>query len=719
LFAFNKPVNPGKTHFQKGDHAMKRNKFVIAIVLIALLSAFFGAGGTKPALAEAAFLDDVAGIAAYAQVTPGENFLVNAQSACDGALEVDTETYFICSVLIDGYASVYAAHVFVHSDGWIMAYYLADEPAAKMLDVIAQPLDALLTYPTLLDQAVNAVGVAAGIDILTNPIAISYFDFSNPEATAMLFVAEDKAEDGPEFGGDDNYWFTLTMPVGTFYEISYAFYQNYYPVFSLEGVNFVLTNADYIGPATLGTIYGELATTSLLPGQSYLFEVDTISYAAAGYGALLVTYSNAELVDFYIDSADWVEKFTLTAPSTDLTDLFTFDFAPADFAKLEPADLAAEQPTTVTLSWEASLDATSYEYCIDESDDFVCDTGWISTGVATSVTLSGLPYNATYYWQARAVNSYATTEADAGEWWSFATITGAPAAFSKLSPADGMYDVATSPLLDWEDADGAEYYEYCIATIFENCTNWINTGLVSQAVVTLEEATFYSWQVRAGNSADTTDGNDGEKWSFNTIDTGFLKVSPTDSTTDVSPKAVLMWDPMTGATGYEYCVDTTDNNACNRWVSAGENLTVTLKGLKYATTYYWQVRAVTETGTIEANAGDWWTFTTRDRKAPTKTVPPFGKVSPIDGAIDQPVVNLVLDWDDVAKATSYAYCIDMTNDGSCVNWIETDVNQVTIPELAYDTTYYWQVRATVAGIVGYADAGEYWSFTTIAEPVEP
>jgi hypothetical protein len=707
---------------------MKRNRFVIAIVLIALLSAFFGAGGVKPAMAETAYLDDVAGISAYAQVTPGVNFLVDAQLACptdelgEPVLEAVGDGYFICSVTIDGYASAYAAHVFVHSDGWIMAYYLADEPAAKMLDVIAQPLDTLLTYPTLLEQVVDTVGVASGIDILMNPIAVSYFDFSNPDATAMLFVAEDKAEDGPEFGGDENYWFTLAVPTGgTYYDYSYAFYQNYYPVFSLDGVNFVLTDADYIGPATMGTIYGELATTSLLPGQSYLFEVDTISYADAGYGALLVTYSDAVLADFYIDSADWVEEFTLLAPSTDLIEEFDFDFAPADFDKIGPVvDPEVEQPTIVTLSWGASTSATSYEYCIDEIAGSECDTDWVSTGTGTSVTLSGLPYNAIYYWQVRAVNSYTTTEADAGTWWSFATITGAPADFSKLSPADEIINVATSPLLDWNGADGAEYYQYCITTIFDDCTdplNWISTGLVSQVVVTLEEATLYTWQVRAVNSAGTTEANDGTEWSFNTIATGFGKVSPEDDTIDVSPKAVLEWDSITGATSYEYCVDTTDNDACNRWVSAGENLTVTLKGLKYETTYYWQVRAVTATGTIEADAGVWWTFTTRARKAPTKTVPPFGKESPEDGAIDQLVADLVLDWDDVAKATSYAYCIDTTNDGICVKWIETDVSQVTILGLAYETTYYWQVRATVAGIVGYADDGAYWSFTTIAPPV--
>jgi hypothetical protein len=707
---------------------MKNSKFIVAIVLIALLSAFFGAGGTKTALAETAFLDDVAGIAAYTQVTAGETFLADAQTACPvdeflaPVFEVVGADYFICSVAIEGYASAYAAHVFVHNDGWIMAYYLEDEPAAKMLDVIAQPLvDPLVptSYPTLLEQAVGTVGVAVGIDPVVTPIDVSLYDFSNPLATDMLFVAEDKAEDLGELG-DDDAWFTIAMPAGSYYEISYAFYQNYYPLFSLDGVNFVNANADYIGGAPLGTIYGDLDATQFIADESYLFEVDTFSLAPAGYGALLITFSGVT-DEFVIDSADWVEAFALVAAPEALTALFDFDFAPVAFGKVGPTTGALQQPTTLDLSWGESLGATSYEYCIYESADLECDT-WISTGADTSVTLSGLPYNATYFWQVRALNSYETTYADTETWWSFSTITGAPAAFGKISPTNGLSNVPTSPILDWTDADGADYYEYCVVTNLVDCTlatHWVNTGLVSQAIVNLDDNEDYSWQVHAVNTAGVTEADDDVSWSFTTV-TSLDKVSPANGTTGVDPRVTLMWDSMLGADSYQYCVDTTNNNACNRWVSAEAATEVTVRGLKYSTTYYWQVRAVTALGTTEADDGVWWTFTTRDRNAPPKFAPDFNKVSPTNGATDQLYVNLVLDWEDVAKVGYYEYCIQngpVTADDPCTTWVRVYESTATIEELSAGTTYYWQVRAEAAGIVGYADGGVYWSFTTITEPV--
>lgn len=700
---------------------MFKRLFNITICLVMVLGSLSIVGGEQTVMAEVANLDDIAGISAYTQVTvdPEIDFITSAKSACSTIPELEVVEiinelpvvqYFICSVNIEGYADVYAPHVFVHKDGWIMAYYLKEDPAAKMIDVIAQPLPpidpeaALPHYPTLLENAIKTI---AG-----DEVDFSYYDFSNPNATDMLFVAEDKAEDLGEFG-DDDHWFTIALPEGTYGEISYAFYQNYSPLFAKDGVNFVTTNADYIGPVPYGSIYGMLVPNDLLIGESHLFEVDTFSYANAGYGALVITHSGV-VDEFAIDSADWVEEFILETPPTDLTALFTFDFAPGSFAKSSEGVYVIENPTEANISWGISGGATGYEYCIDKSEGLICDTGWVSTGTATSVTLTGLPFNTTFYWQVRAVNSYETTEADEGVWASFVTKTGPPNAFSKLSPTNLLEGVATSPLLDWSEAVGAEYYEYCITTE-TTCTDWVNTGLVTQVIVNLQVNGEYNWQVRAGNSVGQTYADE-VYWSFKTVMTTFEKTSPAIGTTGVDPKATLLWEGMDGATSYQYCVDTTDNNSCTRWLSVGDVNEVTIKGLKYNTTYYWQVRAVTSTGTIEADDGKWWSFTTRDRKAPIKQTPVFNKESPTNGATDQVYSNLLLDWEDVSKVTSYDYCIDMSDDDACSNWIKVYESQVIIPELTPLQTYYWQVRATVAGIVGYADGG-YWSFTTMDEPI--
>ena len=95
----------------------------------------------------------------------------------------------------------------------------------------------------------------------------------------------------------------------------------------------------------------------------------------------------------------------------------------------------------------------------------------------------------------------------------------------------------------------------------------------------------------------------------------FNKTAPTNAATEVNPNATLSWAASDGAASYEYCYDTTNNNACDMsWISAGTNTSVSLSGLKTKTTYYWQVRAVNGTGTTYSDASTWWNFTTGNYK---------------------------------------------------------------------------------------------------------
>jgi hypothetical protein len=98
---------------------------------------------------------------------------------------------------------------------------------------------------------------------------------------------------------------------------------------------------------------------------------------------------------------------------------------PGAFNKSAPANGATGQPANPTLSWGASSGATSYEYCIDTSNNNACDTAWTSTAASTSAGLSGLTPATSYSWQVRANNASGTTNANGGTWWSF-SIAGSP-----------------------------------------------------------------------------------------------------------------------------------------------------------------------------------------------------------------------------------------------------------------------------------------------------
>jgi hypothetical protein len=94
----------------------------------------------------------------------------------------------------------------------------------------------------------------------------------------------------------------------------------------------------------------------------------------------------------------------------------------------------------------------------------------------------------------------------------------------------------------------------------------------------------------------------------------FNKTSPAGGAI-VTASPTLSWGASSGADGYEYCSDTSNNNTCNTsWVSAGTSTSAALSGLTNNATYYWQVRATNGGGSTEADGGAWRSFTARNQR---------------------------------------------------------------------------------------------------------
>jgi hypothetical protein len=109
----------------------------------------------------------------------------------------------------------------------------------------------------------------------------------------------------------------------------------------------------------------------------------------------------------------------------------------------------------------------------------------------------------------------------------------------------------------------------------------------------------------------------------------FGKSSPSDGVQGQPNRMDLVWEPSSGATDYEFCLDKVNNNACDGvWVPVWSATRATVFGLDPGATYYWQVRAINAAGLTYANGSSsaGWSFTTE--------VPVLTRIISLSGDLD-------------------------------------------------------------------------------------
>jgi peptide/nickel transport system substrate-binding protein len=338
-------------------------------------------------------------------------------------------------------------------------------------------------------------------------------------------------------------------------------------------------------------------------------------------------YDNALVIPIYarISVMAYVDRFILPPTSSlnvAMGETFDWDIKPGAFSKTSPVNGATGQPANPTLSWGTSSDASSYQYCIDTTNDSTCNTTWTSTGMNTSVALSGLS-SGTYYWAVRSKNTAGTVVANKFNgvpWWSFIVSSSLPGAFNKISPTNGATGQPSNPTLSWGTSSGATSYQYCIDTANDNTCNttWTSTGTNKSVALSGLSSGKYYWAVRSKNTAGTVVANKFNGlpwWSFtvtSALPGAFSKISPANGIGGQPSNPTLTWGASSGATSYQYCIDMVNDNVCGAsWISAGTNLSAALNSL-IPGKYYWAVRSKNASGTVVANKFNglpWWSFT--------------------------------------------------------------------------------------------------------------
>jgi hypothetical protein len=130
---------------------------------IDMLRSDIGPGGTAAAgnngifflsrpvmAAESTFLDEEAGISAYTNLGT--------------TIEQETADYIVGSVALPDLPETEDVHCFVHSDGWIVTYYLAAEPTSKIIGWVYPSSTTLVTKLEVgIDEMCNTLAMVPAI----------------------------------------------------------------------------------------------------------------------------------------------------------------------------------------------------------------------------------------------------------------------------------------------------------------------------------------------------------------------------------------------------------------------------------------------------------------------------------------------------------------------------------------------------------------------------
>lgn len=272
---------------------LRRSLLVVLVTLVALVASSAAPVASTPAqgsnefvlkpplliaVAQAqegvdAFPQDEAGISAYFRA-PFSITIASVRPAFR-TIEYEDSNYIIGSVAVPDYEGESEdVHVYVHRDGWFLAYYLASDPAGKIIDWRLYDRTGRNTFSTKLESALSVVALPVGV----TPSGISFYDFRNPDANRLIMIA-DWSE------GIDT--FQVNLPNNFVYlERSWSFGTSYFGKLRLNGQQlFASPHSGWL------TSQGTLTALQLPPGQLHSFEVEDQFYSDYfTYGGLVLIY---------------------------------------------------------------------------------------------------------------------------------------------------------------------------------------------------------------------------------------------------------------------------------------------------------------------------------------------------------------------------------------------------------------------------------------------
>lgn len=162
------------------------------------------------------FLLDEAGVTAYTKLD--EQFELEDMTGRFKTIRQQTDQFISGIVIAPGYENLpefgenAELQVFLHRDGWIIAYLTRWQMASGLFDWVNYD-EKRLGNSTLIENVVRLLA----LDIGASDFNISYYDFRHPEATNLMLVAD--------HADDKIYWGTFIINIPrqlTIYESSWS-----------------------------------------------------------------------------------------------------------------------------------------------------------------------------------------------------------------------------------------------------------------------------------------------------------------------------------------------------------------------------------------------------------------------------------------------------------------------------------------------------------------
>lgn len=255
-----------------------RNIFIYLILQLLLIA--------PGILSAASFLEDEAGISASTQL--GTSVDLNLAETAFKNVERKTTGYIIGSIALDDYWESDDVHVYVDISGEMIAYYLRNEPASKIIDWIHDASGQI--SGSKLEDALSKVCNALSVSL---PEVI-YFDFRFPSGNQIKVLVDEKYGSGGET-------FRFMIPSDHIvYSASWSHATNNTGSVRLDGTRFLLDgvqiNSVPYGIAVGWRIYnGELTSAQIEPDvyhEVYIYNSDS-DLKPSTIGIVLI-YSEAQ-----------------------------------------------------------------------------------------------------------------------------------------------------------------------------------------------------------------------------------------------------------------------------------------------------------------------------------------------------------------------------------------------------------------------------------------